>query len=55
MLAAFTIGFAFYYCDPKSEKHAKYRIPSIIFLVSIIAISSFYFFFKAQPALLEIS
>ena len=54
MLAAFIIGFSFYYCDPKSEKHAKYRIPSIIFLVSIIAVSAFIFFFKSQPALVEI-
>lgn len=47
MAAAFIIGFTFFFCDPNSEKHIKYRIPAIIFLVSAIGITAFYFFFKA--------
>jgi hypothetical protein len=53
MAAAFFIGFLFYFCDPE-EKYAKFKIPSIVLLVTTIGISSFYLFFKVNPQLISI-
>lgn len=53
MVAAFFIGFLFYFCDPE-DKYAKFRIPSIVLLVALIGISAFYLFFRVNPQLLSI-
>lgn len=49
MVAALIIGFIFYFCDPNCEKYNKYKMPAIVFLVLILAISAFCVFFKIQP------
>ncbi len=54
MAAAAIIGFAFYFCDPNSDKYTHYRIPAIIFIVSVMSIAILYTFFKANPKLVEI-
>jgi hypothetical protein len=51
MAAAAIIGFAFFFCDPNSDKYANYRIPAIIFIVSMISIAILIFFFRANPNL----
>lgn len=54
MAAGAIIGFFFFFCDPNSEKYSHYRIPSIIFLVSMFSVAILYFFFKANPNLVEV-
>ncbi len=50
MMAAFGLGFIFYFCDP-DEKYERYRIWAIILLILLIGGAGGCLFFNVNPPL----
>lgn len=49
-MAAFGLGFVFYFCDP-DEKYENVRLLAIIALILIIGGAALWLFFKTNPSL----